>query len=139
MLPALRTATITEPYFYAFDITFRLSKPPDGQGNILKTTSVKDTFLFLDAISPVTYTCPSMYYKTNWNERFNMEKQKWKNRFPDFELLTSSSERMKPYSTEEIRILKKMKQEGAKIQEIADALQRSYWSVVYKWREIKDK
>ncbi|MBE2944032.1 hypothetical protein HPK10_12915 [Anoxybacillus flavithermus] len=54
-------------------------------------------------------------------------------------MLTSSSKRAKPYSTGEIQLLKEMKQEGATIQEIADALQRSYWSVVYKWREIKDK
>jgi hypothetical protein len=125
--------------FTHFGITFRLSKRPDGQGSILKTTSVKDTFLFLETIAPVIHDCPSMYYKTNWNERFKTEKRKWKSKFPDFDIFVSSSERVKPYSTEEIRLLKEMKQEGATIQEIGDALQRSYWSVVYKWGEIKDK
>ncbi|WP_339171658.1 hypothetical protein [Anoxybacillus sp. FSL W8-1294] len=125
--------------FTHFGITFHLSKCPDGQGSILKTTSVKDTFLFFETISPVIHDCPSMYYKTNWNERFKVEKRKWKSKFPNFDIFVSSSERVKPYSTEEIRLLKEMKQEGATIQEIANALQRSYWSVVHKWREIKDK
>ncbi|WP_231563553.1 MULTISPECIES: DNA endonuclease [Anoxybacillus] len=59
-----------------FNVIFRLSKRKDGQGMILKTTSVKDTFLFLDLISSITTDCPSMYYKTNWNERLQMEKAK---------------------------------------------------------------
>jgi hypothetical protein len=44
---------------------------------------------------------------------------------------------MRPYSAEEIQHLKKMKQQGATIKEIANALERSYWSNVYKWKEVK--
>lgn len=66
-----------------FGITFRLSKRPDGQGMILKTTSVKDTFLFFETIAPVIHSCPSMYYKTNWKERLKTEEVKWENKFPE--------------------------------------------------------
>ncbi|ADI28068.1 DNA endonuclease [Geobacillus sp. G4] len=120
-----------------FGVTFRLSKHPNGQGCILRTTSVRDTFHFLNIISSAISTCPSMYYKTNWNERLKIEKEKWQKIFPDFELRTSSHERSKRYSKKEIQQLKDMKQKGATIQEIADTLHRSYWSIVYKWREIQ--
>ncbi|OOE03638.1 DNA endonuclease [Anoxybacillus kestanbolensis] len=122
-----------------FNVIFRLSKRKDGQGMILKTTSVKDTFLFLDLVSPITFDCPSMYYKTNWNERLQMEKEKWKRQQPDFNIVVSSADRWKNYTDEEIQLIKKMKKNGATIQEIADALQRSYWSVMYKWREINKR
>jgi hypothetical protein len=120
-----------------FGITFRLSKRPDGQGFILKTTSVKDTFIFFETIASVIHSCPSMYYKTNWKERLKTEEVKWKNKFPDFTILVSNSERMRPYSIEEIQRLTEMKQQGATINEIAKALERSYWSIVYKWKEVK--
>lgn len=121
-----------------FGITFRLSKRQDGQGFILKTTSVKDTFCFFETIAPVVHSCSSMFYKTNWKERLKMEKLKWNGKFPDFSIVVSSSERTKPYTPKEIERLKEMKQQGHTINEIARALNRSYWSVVYKWREIKD-
>jgi hypothetical protein len=79
-----------------------------------------------------------MYYKTNWKERLKKEELKWTNMFSDFTIVVSSSERTKPYSHEEIQRLKEMKQQGATMNEIAQVLQRSYWSVVYKWREIRD-
>jgi LAGLIDADG DNA endonuclease family len=120
-----------------FHISFQLSQRKDGQGMILKTTCVKDTFLFLDVISSATDTCPSMHYKTNWNERLKLESMKWKHKHPNFEIVVSSSERSKPYCDEEIELIKQMKQNGMSIKEIASALQRSYWSIVYKWREIQ--
>lgn len=120
-----------------FGITFRLSSRTDGQGFILKTTSVKDTFRFLEMIFPITQDCLSMHYKTNWQKRLQQEELKWKNHFPEFSIVISNSERTKPYSHEEIQRLKEMKKQGFTINEIAEALQRSYWSVVYKWKEIK--
>jgi hypothetical protein len=114
-----------------------LSKRPDGQGMILKTTSVKDTILFFETIASVIHSCPSMYYKTSWKERLKSEEAKWKNKLPDFTILVSSSERMRPYSDEEIQRLKELKQQGATINEIAKTLERSYWSIVYKWKEVK--
>ncbi|WP_244411219.1 DNA endonuclease [Parageobacillus thermoglucosidasius] len=59
-----------------FGITFRLSSRTDGQGFILKTTSVKDTFRFLEMIFPITQDCLSMHYKTNWQKRLQQEELK---------------------------------------------------------------
>jgi hypothetical protein len=137
LLSSQRITNITTTYFYPFGITFRLSKRPDGQGMILKTTSVKDTFLFFESIASVIHSCPSMYYKTSWKEQLKSEEAKWKNKLPDFTILVISSERMRPYSDEEIQRLKELKQQGATINEIAKTLERSYWSIVYKWKEVK--
>ncbi|WOV88358.1 DNA endonuclease [Sporosarcina oncorhynchi] len=119
-----------------FKVKLRLSQRNDGNGYILKTTTVDDTFRFLDVISEVTTACPSMYYKTNWQDRLNLETMKWKSKYPDYEILTSSRQRSKKYSEDEIDGLIKMKLLGYTINEIAYTLDRTYWSTVYKWREI---
>lgn len=128
---------LNQHIFNHFHLTFRLSQRSDGYGSILKTTSVKETFSFLEFISPIVRDCPSMFYKTNWQERIKAEKQKWNSEYPDFTIVVSSSERTKPYTSEEVQQIIEMKQQGHTMKEIALALGRSYWSVVYKWREIK--
>jgi hypothetical protein len=90
-----------------FGITFRLSSRTDGLGFILKTTSVKDTFRFLEIIPPITQDCPSMYYKTKWQERLKQEELKWKNKLPEFSIDISNSERTKTYSMKKFNVLKK--------------------------------
>ncbi|WP_235993044.1 DNA endonuclease [Heyndrickxia sporothermodurans] len=60
----------------AFEIHLHLASRKDGNGLILRTTSVKQTFLFLNKIENITKTCPSMYYKTNWFYRLKQEKVK---------------------------------------------------------------
>jgi hypothetical protein len=87
---------------------------------------VKDTFRFLEMISPITQNCPSMHYKTNWQERLQQEELNWKNQFSKFSIIISNPERTKPYSHEEIQRLKEMKKQGFTINEIAQALQRCY-------------
>lgn len=119
-----------------YNANLSLSKRKDGWGYVLKTTAVKDTFDFLNAIQPVILSCPSMYYKTNWEYRFNEEVTKWKAKHPDYDVITSSSDRTKTYSDDEIGLLINLKLVGYTDKIIADILQRSYWSVVYKWSEI---
>ncbi|WP_170232615.1 DNA endonuclease [Sporosarcina luteola] len=113
-----------------------LSTRKYGSGYVLKTTAVKDTFDFLNAIQPAILSCPSMYYKTNWSYRFNLEVTKWTAKYPDYEVITSSSDRTRAYSNDEISLLINLKLIGYTDKEIANILRRSYWSVVYKWREI---
>lgn len=121
-----------------FDINFHISSRRDGKGFILKTTSVKETYKFLETIFPVTNSCNSMYYKTSWTYRFAQEQIKWKAKLPEYTILASDSERFKPYTKAETVKLRELKDSGFTTQEIADALKRSYWSVTAKWREIKD-
>ena len=80
-----------------------------------------------------------MSYKTNWSYRFYIETQRWLSEYPDYEIMTSSRERMRPYTTNEVETLKHMKQQGYTIQQIADQLKRSYWSIVYKTKDLRDQ
>ena len=118
---------------------FTLTKRPDGNGYYLRTCRTADTLLFLQDIHPVTITCLAMSYKTNWPYRFYMETQRWLCEYPDYEVMTSSRERMKPYTTNEVETLIHMKQQGYTIQQIADQLKRSYWSIVYKTKDLQDQ
>ncbi|MEA3320502.1 MAG: DNA endonuclease [Bacillota bacterium] len=129
---------LKEHIFSTFGIVFNLSRRKDGHGFVLKTTSVKETFNFLNIIFPVTQNCSSMFYKTNWNYRFDLEKNKWNKKYPCYEIIESSSYRNKKYTEAEIKSLLNYKMNGLADKKIAEKLNRSYWSVVYKIRELKD-
>lgn len=120
-----------------FKVKLTLSKRRDGFGYVLKTTAVDETFKFLRAIRPAILTCPSMFYKTNWNYRFTKEVMKYASKYPEYEVITSSTERSKAYSDDEIELLIKLKLFGYTDKDVAELLNRSYWSVVYKWKEIR--
>lgn len=120
-----------------FKVNLTLSKRKDGFGYALKTTTIEETFKFLLAIRPVILTCPSMFYKTNCNYRFTKELIKYSAKHPKYEVITSSSERIKAYSEGEIELLFKLKLIGYANNDVSELLQRSDWSVVYKWSEIR--
>ncbi|MGE7588940.1 DNA endonuclease [Peribacillus sp. NPDC101480] len=128
---------LKEHIFTTYHLSLKLSSRKDGYGYILKTTSVKETFRFLELIEPVAKTCSSMLYKTSWEFRNQKEILRWKSKYPDYTILTSSSDRSKPYSPDEIKLLRQLKENGYTTNEIAKMLKRSYWSVTYKWQEIK--
>lgn len=121
-----------------FQVQFKIAKCPDGNGTILKTTTVKDTHRFLEAIESSANTYPSGFHKTNWNYRLQREKEKWHSHYPNYQLLTSDRKRFAPYSVEDVQRMQTMKKEGASLQQIADTLGRSYHSVHYKWRTFKN-
>lgn len=120
-----------------FKVNLTLSKRKDGFGYVLKTTAVEETFKFLKSIRPVILTYPSMFYKTNWNYRFTQELIKHSAKYPEYEVITSSSERSKAYSGDENELHIKLKLIGHTDKDVAQLLNRSYWSVVYKWPEIR--
>lgn len=123
----------------AFSIELKISKRPDGFGYVLKTTKVSETMKFLHIVFAASFDCPSMFYKTNWNYRFEKEVQRYKESDSDYEVIVSSSERSKNYSDEECNTMRWMKSQGNTDKQIAEKLGRSYWSVVYKWREVREK
>ena len=125
-------------YIYSLtSIYFTLSKRPDGNGYFLRTYRTQDSLDFLNVLRPVTETCPTMSYKVNWTYRLYMEKERWRIQYPDYDVLTSSRERMRPYSAEEIDILIEMKRSNRSDKEIAEKLQRSYWAIVYKAADLR--
>lgn len=119
------------------DVPFRLTKRPDGHGYYLRTSQTAHTLQFLKCLSPITDTCPSMAYKSNWSYRFAKEREKWQAKHPHYRVVTSSRERMRPYTEEEIETIITMKRNGETDQSIADQLGRTYWAIVYKVSELR--
>lgn len=119
------------------DIPFRLTKRPDGHGYYLRTSQTEQTLRFLKCIHAITETCPSMSYKSNWHYRFAKEVEKWQRKYPHYQVVTSSRERMRPYTEDEIKTIISMKQKGETDQSIADQVGRTYWAIVYKVSELR--
>ncbi|MBD8071401.1 DNA endonuclease [Bacillus sp. PS06] len=123
--------------FQVFGISFSLNKRKDGFGHILRLTSTKDTYSYLNIITEYVRTCPSMYYKTNWTWRLKEESIILINQHPTYQVIASHYDRHKNYTDSDIQQLISMKNSGMKDKEIALALNRSYWSIVYKLKEIR--
>jgi len=120
-----------------FNLDLHFGTRKDGHGMILRTTSVNETFSYLNTIKEVTLTVPSMYYKTNWEYRLKIEAEKWKIKYPTYGIITTNSGRWKNYTKGEIEIMLTLKEMGVTDKEIAKSLGRSYWSVVYKFRDLR--
>lgn len=124
--------------YLTFSIEMNISKRPDGFGYILKTTKVSETMKFLSVVFGASSDCPSMFYKTNWEMRFAHEIARYQESSPNYKVIASTSDRSRNYTQEECNLLRQMKNEGAKDKDIALKLNRTYWSIVYKWRELKN-
>lgn len=124
--------------FSTFSIEMRLSKRKDGFGYVLKTTKVSETMKFLQVVHNESMDYPSIFYKTNWAFRFENESLRYKESHPEYAIIASSSERNKNYSEEECHQIRLMKNQGFTDKAIAEKLGRSYWSIVYKWRELRE-
>lgn len=122
-----------------FSVEMHVSKRPDGFGNILKTTKVCETMKFLNIVQDASADCPSMYYKTNWNYRLQSEVERYRMSHPEYKVIVSSSDRHKNYTKEECELLCTLKTTGTSDKDVALILNRSYWSVVYKWKEIRGR
>jgi hypothetical protein len=121
-----------------FDFNFSINKRKDGHGYILRGTSTELTYRFLSFLSPITSTCPSMFYKSSWERRFKQEKEKLNETHKGYEVVATSPDRFKNYSNKEIEKIISLKKEGGlKDKEIAVIVNRSYWSIVYKLRELR--
>lgn len=119
-----------------FNISFSLSKRNDGYGYILKLTKVNDSTRFLKLIENAAEEC-SLDYKTNWIKRFEIEKEQLQSQYPDFKILSSDSERWKNYTEQEVKTIITLKMADQTDKAIAQQLNRSYWSIVYKIRELR--
>ncbi|WP_312092838.1 hypothetical protein [Niallia sp.] len=60
-----------------------------------------------------------------------------KSKYPTYTIITTDSDRYSAYTNEEVDTLIKLKKEGLTIKKIAYRINRSYWSVVNKWKELK--
>ncbi|TCI27635.1 endonuclease [Exiguobacterium sp. SH5S4] len=123
--------------FERFNINVRTSGTPSGTGYYLKTTKVTDTFHILDVLKSYLTELPDFAYKLDWGTRLASEIAHYKISHPDYTVRVSIPAR--PYSSEEITLLIEWKHQGVTDREIARRLNRTYWSVVYKWQDVKNR
>ncbi|WP_307342455.1 DNA endonuclease [Metabacillus malikii] len=120
-----------------FQYELKLNKRNDGYGYILKMTKTRDVYKFLNTVKKAMHHCRSMKYKFDWEYRFHIEKEKLQALYPDYHVIESNSTRFKNYTNEEITKLIALKQLAYTDDEIAKELGRSYWSIVYKIKELR--
>ncbi|WP_214774909.1 endonuclease [Exiguobacterium sp. s37] len=120
-----------------YNINVRISGTPNGTGYYLKTTKVTDTFVILNLLKPYQNELPNFMYKLSWDNRLDAEVKHYKQTYPDYTIRVSNPAR--PYSPGDIASLIQWKQQGVTEKEIAQRLNRTYWSVVYKWRDVKNR
>ncbi|WP_215143906.1 endonuclease [Exiguobacterium qingdaonense] len=120
-----------------YNINVRTSGTPSGTGYYLKTTKVTDTFDILNLLQPYQAELPDFMYKLSWENRLDAEVNHYKQTHPDYTIRVSIPAR--PYSHEDIASLIEWKQQGVTDKEIAQRLNRTYWSVVYKWQDVKNR
>jgi hypothetical protein len=118
-----------------FKINFRLNKRKDGFGYILKLTKVEEAMKFLNIVRQAI-DCPSMKYKYDWDYRLQLERGKLTN-YEGYTVIASDSMRSRNYSQKEILQMISLKKDGISDKEISQILNRSYWSIVYKLKEIR--
>lgn len=91
-------------------------------------------------IAPYVKDIPSMAYKTNLEINLDFKKDHIRKKHgQNVDIVISSSERNKNYSEQEIQYIIQSKNKNATNQAIADKLGRTYWSIVYKVRELRKK
>lgn len=78
-----------------------------------------------------------MWYKTNWEYRFQIESERWISKYPGYMVITTSSDRNKNYTPQEIEQLIFLKKCCIPNHKIAEIMGRSYWSIVYKLSELR--
>lgn len=123
---------------HTFGTHFVVSKHPDGHKSLLKINKESEVTYFLNLIKPYVKDIPSMKYKTSISENIKLKKDQIKMKFgKNVNIKISSSDRKKLYSSDEISTIVHLKKAGYTDQSIAEKLGRSYWSVVYKIREIR--
>ncbi|WP_248892314.1 hypothetical protein [Bacillus methanolicus] len=103
----------------------------------MKLTKVNESIKFLNLISEATKECTGMEYKLDWEKRLLIETKKLNKIFPGFKVISSDSDRWRNYLDKDIDQMVYLKQNGYTDKEIAKRLNRTYWSVVYKLRELR--
>lgn len=120
-----------------YDINVRTTGTPSGTGYYLKTSKVTDTFDILNLFEPYIAELREFTYKLSWETRLQNEIELYKQSHPSYTIRVSIPAR--PYNDEDIALLIIWKQQGVTDKEIAQRLNRTYWSVVYKWQDMKNR
>lgn len=123
---------------HSFNTNFVVSGHPHGKGKLLKINKEQDVRNFLSIVKPYTSEIKSLLYKTDLNEKLLINTEELRKKYGNnVKIVLSSSERNKSYSQGEIKLIIELKSAGYTDQNIASRLGRSYWSVVYKIKELR--
>lgn len=114
-----------------FNHHFLLSRRQDGHFYTLRIQKTEEAIRFLNDFSPYAYAVPSMRKKLNWDYRLQLEREN----HPDMNVISSKAKH--DYTQDEVEFIIQAKQQGMTDANIAKELNRLYWSVVYKWQDIK--
>lgn len=121
-----------------FGTSFVVSGHPDGQQSLLKLNKVSDIEFFLNCLHPYINEIPSMRYKMCIASKIDsLKKLLPEHVVNNYAIVTSNSERTRPYSIDEINLLVSLKTTGKTDKVIAEVVNRSYWSVVYKLKDLR--
>src|SRR5699024_7430631 len=121
-----------------FKTNFVVSGHPDGHKTLLKLNKESEVTHLLKTIHPYTKEVSSMKYKTCLIENIKQKTKSLKSKYGNnVNIKISSSNRKKLYTNKDIKTIIKMKCAGATDQTIANTLGRTYWSIVYKIRELR--
>lgn len=121
-----------------FEVNFVVSGHPDGNGSLLKINKEREVRDFLKIINPYHHEIESMLYKMDLNENLRMKVDAIKEKYGDnVSIILSSSNRNRLYTQKELNLIIQLKSSGKTDQYIADQSGRSYWSIVYKIRDMR--
>ena len=120
--------------YNVFSIKFKLKQFPYGKGYALELNKKDEIFKFINLISPYVKDIKSMSYKIDIYDRL-ISKQKEIPHSTICNLYTT----IHPYSNDEINKLLQLHKEKVPYKEIAKILDRTYYSVVYKLRDLEHK
>ncbi len=110
---------------------FVLSRRSDGHFYTLRIQKTEEAIRFLNEFAPYAYAIPSMRKKLDWDYRLQLEREQ----HPDMTVISSKAKN--DYTANEIEFIIQAKQNGMTDAAIAQQIGRTYWSVVYKWQDIK--
>ncbi|MCM3711665.1 hypothetical protein [Sporosarcina luteola] len=139
-LPIAENKLLADHLNNTFGTNFVVSGHPHGHKSLLKINKEREVIHLLNIIAPYVKNIPSMEYKTNIKTNIKHKTEHiYKKYGRNVNIVISSSDRYKTYTSEEIELLIKLKQAYFTDLSIADELGRTYWSVVYKIRELRKK
>lgn len=117
--------------YRSFHHQFVLSRRSDGHFFTLRIQKTEESIRFLNDFSPYAYAIPSMRKKLDWDYRLQLEREN------HLDMTIIASKAKNDYTPEEIDYIIQAKNSGLTDESIAKYLNRTYWSVVYKWQDIK--
>lgn len=117
-----------------FNIDFLIKKISNGSGYCLNLNKRKDIVRMMSLIRPFAKDIPCMHYKINLLQRLYDYQKKYPNSIIDTLDIKNNS-----YSSEEINYIKSALTQNITQREIANNLDRTYYSVVDKIRRMKKR